>query len=151
MESHQIYTNTHPWNQFPNVENVKNLIPVLYWQPPDISKLYLLGGGIATDPHSHWIWKKGFLTAPLAPRSAQLWLGGSTSITGSPAPPPVLSASALKRSPLQCLVLLTLWNLTGSQPKIVQLQACFALLKWCRGHKVFSLSGGFSNVIWTQL
>lgn len=45
----------------------------------------------------------------------------------SPTPPPASSYFDLKKSPLQCLVLLTLWNLTESQPKIEQLWACFAL------------------------
>lgn len=59
----------------------------------------------------------------------------------SPAPPPASSNFDLKKFPLQCLVLLTLQNLTGSQPKTEQLWACFALVKQYSGHKV-SCHGG---------
>lgn len=54
----------------------------------------------------------------------------SMSVMELPAPPPAPSCFALKSS-LQWLVLLTWWNLTRSQPRTLQLQAWFVLLKQC--------------------
>lgn len=141
-------------NQYSNLENdiFPSLFPFIV--PSDCPQIFkdipLAWKMISLDFESH----TGYSTVSLAPpwsaeSSAQHWLRGKHVNLQSPAPPPATSGFAW-RSPLQCLVLLTLWNMAESHPKLLKLWACFALLKHCNGCR-FPDTGRFSKAIWTQI